>query len=225
MICPIPELTVNNLLIVLSAPSGAGKTTLCEQLLKIYPNLTRAVTCTTRAPRENEIPNRDYYFLSADEFLKRVQAGEFLEHATVYGNSYGTLRSEVIHRFERGKDVILTVDVQGAETIRRKTNEDPTLREALVTVFLTPPSLEELGNRLKNRDSDSAEAVQRRLGTARHEIQSWRKFDYLLISQSREVDLSRMRMILEAEKMKQRRISNTEGFNSIFTLDGDLNPS
>lgn len=225
MICPIPELTVNNLLIVLSAPSGAGKTTLCEQLLKIYPNLTRAVTCTTRAPRENEVPDRDYYFLSADDFLKKVQAGDFLEHATVYGNSYGTLRSEVLHRFERGKDVILTVDVQGAETIRRRTLEDPALRDALVTVFLTPPSLEELRNRLKNRDSDSAEAVMCRLGTARQEIQSWRKFEYLLISQSREADLSRMRMILEAEKMKQRRISNTEGFNSIFTLDEDLNPS
>lgn len=225
MISPIPELTVNNILIVLSAPSGAGKTTLCDQLLKIYPNLTRAVTCTTRDPRENEIHGRDYYFLSADDFLKRVQAGEFLEHATVYGNSYGTLRSEVINRFEMGKDVILTVDVQGAETIRKMTQADPTLKDALVTVFLTPPSLEELERRLKNRDTDHPEAVRRRLGTASHEIQSWRKFDYLLISQSRESDLSRMRMILEAEKMKQRRTLNTEGMPSIFTLEEETNPS
>src|SRR5436853_5554582 len=108
----------NPLLIVLSAPSGTGKTTLCEQLLDTRPNLTRAITCTTREPRSGEQDGVDYYFLDAATFLKRVQAGNFLEHATVFGNSYGTLKSEVLGKLRQGKDVILNVDVQGAAKIR-----------------------------------------------------------------------------------------------------------
>src|SRR5882672_858807 len=115
------------LLIVLSAPSGGGKTTLCQQLLPVRPNLTRAVTCTTRAPRAGEQDGVDYYFLDATTFLKRVQAGNFLEHATVYGNSYGTLKSEVLGKLRQGKDVVLNIDVQGAAAIRARAGEDPEL--------------------------------------------------------------------------------------------------
>src|SRR5579883_3462447 len=129
------------LLIVISAPSGGGKTTLCQQLLESNANMTRAVTCTTRAPREGEVDGVDYYFLDAAAFLKRVQAGNFLEHATVFGNSYGTLKSEVLTKLRQGRDVLLNVDVQGAATIRDRAEEDPELKEALVQVFLTPPSL------------------------------------------------------------------------------------
>src|SRR5687767_9305439 len=129
------------LLIVVSAPSGGGKTTLCEQLLAKHPNMTRAVTCTTREPRQGEVDGEDYYFLDAGSFLKRVQAGNFLEHATVYGNSYGTLKSEVLSKLRQGKDVLLNVDVQGAASIRVHTNDDEELRSTLVTVFLAPPSL------------------------------------------------------------------------------------
>src|SRR3989454_5683189 len=115
------------LLVVLSAPSGGGKTTLCQQLLAARPNLTRAVTCTTREPRVGEKDGVDYYFLDATTFLKRVQAGNFLEHATVYGNSYGTLKSEVLGKMRQGLDVLLTVDVQGAATIRQHAEGDPKL--------------------------------------------------------------------------------------------------
>src|ERR1043165_9363492 len=104
------------LLIVGSAPSGGGKTTLCEQLLEKHPNMTRAVTCTTREPRKGEVDGEDYFFLDATNFLKRVQAGNFLEHATVYGNSYGILKSEVLSKLRQGKDVLLNIDVQGAAT-------------------------------------------------------------------------------------------------------------
>src|SRR5881296_3226807 len=129
------------LLILISAPSGGGKTTLSQQLLASRPNITRAITCTTREPRPGEKDAVDYYFLDAATFLKRVQAGNFLEHATVHGNSYGTLKSEVLGKLRQGNDVVLNVDVQGAAAIRAEAEHDPEVKRALVTVFLTPPSL------------------------------------------------------------------------------------
>jgi guanylate kinase len=193
------------LLIVVSAPSGGGKTTLCEQLLLKHPNMTRAVTCTTRAPRKGEADGEDYYFLDATNFLKRVQAGNFLEHATVYGNSYGILKSEVLGKLRQGKDVLLNIDVQGAATVREKAGEDDELKKALVTVFLTTATLEELEARLKKRGQDSPAAIQKRLSVARQEIGQWKHFDYLLISTTIAEDLRRMEAIIEAEKMRQCR--------------------
>src|SRR5580765_7314930 len=149
----------NPLLIVVSAPSGGGKTTLCQQLLATRTDMTRAITCTTREPREGEKDGVDYYFLDAGTFLKRVQAGNFLEHATVYGNSYGTLKSEVLGKLRAGKDVLLNVDVQGAATIRTQAVEDGELKRALVTVFLTPPSMVVLEQRLKKRGVDSPQVI------------------------------------------------------------------
>src|SRR6266567_2729535 len=193
------------LLVVLSAPSGTGKTTLCQQLLVVRPNLTRAITCTTREARPGERDGVDYYFLDAATFLKRVQAGNFLEHATVYGNSYGTLKSEVLGKLRQGKDVVLNVDVQGAATIRSEAETDPELKRALVTVFLAPPSMAALAQRLKKRGLDSAAAIQKRLSVARQEIAQWKNFDYLIVSSAIPEDLRRMQAILDAEKMRQAR--------------------
>lgn len=193
------------LLIVVSAPSGGGKTTLCEQLLAKHPNMTRAVTCTTRAPREGEVDGEDYYFLDAGSFLKRVQAGNFLEHATVYGNSYGILKSEVLGKLRQGKDVLLNIDVQGAATVREKAGEDEELKRALVTVFLTTATFAELEERLKRRGQDTNATIQKRLSVARQEISQWKNFDYLLISTTIQEDLRRMEAIVEAEKMRQCR--------------------
>jgi len=198
------------LLVLISAPSGGGKTTICRQLLAARPQMTRAVTCTTRAPRAGEQDGVDYYFLDADSFLKRVQAGNFLEHATVYGNSYGTLKGEVLGKLRQGKDVLLNVDVQGAATIRLRAEEDPELKRALVTVFLTPPSLAVLEERLRKRGTDSQAAIQKRLGVARQEIPQWKNFDYLLISSTIEEDLGRMQAIIEAEKMRSARAQAPE---------------
>src|SRR6266545_4642009 len=171
---PVKGATLSPLLVLLSAPSGGGKTTLCHQLLGARPEMARAITCTTREPRPGEQDGVDYYFLDADSFLKRVQAGNFLEHATVYGNSYGTLKGEVLGKLRQGKDVLLNVDVQGAATIRQRAEEDPELKRALVSVFLTPPSLAVLEERLKKRGTDSPAAIQKRLGVARQEIAQWK---------------------------------------------------
>lgn len=200
---PMP--TTSPLLILISAPSGGGKTTLCHQLLAACPGVTRAITCTTRPPRPGEQDGVDYYFLDASSFLKRVQAGNFLEHATVYGHSYGTLKAEVLGKLRQGHDVLLNVDVQGAATIREKAQTDPELKHALLTVFLTPPSLAILEERLQKRGTDSPAVVQKRLGVARQEIAQWKHFDYLLISASIQEDLRRMLAIVEAEKTRTSR--------------------
>lgn len=194
-----------SLLIVISAPSGGGKTTLCEQLLEHQSNTVRAITCTTRAPREGEKDGVDYYFMDAQTFLKRVQAGNFLEHATVYGNSYGTLKSEVLGKLRQGKDVLLSIDVQGAATIRARAEEDPELKRSLISIFLAPPSMEALEKRLKKRGKDSASVIQKRLAVARQEIAQWKHFDYLMISTSIAEDLKKMQSVIISEKMRHGR--------------------
>jgi guanylate kinase len=205
-----PAKTVSPLLILISAPSGGGKTTLCQQLLAARPDTARAITCTTRAPREGERDTVDYYFLDPASFLKRVEAGHFLEHATVHGNSYGTLKSEVLGKLRQGRDVLLNVDVQGASAIRERAEQDGELRRALVSVFLTPPSVSILEARLRKRGTDPESVIQKRLSVARQEIAQWKHFDYLLISGTISEDLRQMLAIVEAEKMRTARSAGPE---------------
>jgi guanylate kinase len=196
---------------VISAPSGAGKTTVCQGLLRQKPNVRRAVTCTTRAPRDGEKDGSDYFFFSAEEFLKRVQSGHFLEHATVYGNSYGTLKSEVLKNLRSSRDVLLAIDVQGAAEVMRQAQSDPELAASLVVVFILPPSIAELEQRLNSRGSDSSEAIRKRLNEARNEISQWKNYDYVIVSETREKDLERVGAIYEAERLKQTRVSLPKG--------------
>lgn len=192
-------------MLLISAPSGAGKTTLCDNVLEASPNMQRAITCTTRPSREGEKDGVHYHFLDPATFLRRVQSGHFLEHATVYGHSYGTLRNEVSERLTHGYDVLLNVDVQGAASIRKAAQQDSALGAALVTVFLTPATLGILEERLRRRASDSEEVIARRLGVARQEAAQWRHFDYLLVSGTPEEDTRRALTILQSERMRPKR--------------------
>jgi guanylate kinase len=172
--------------------------------------MVRAITCTTREPRPGERDGVDYFFLDASTFLKRVQAGHFLEHATVYGNSYGTLRGEVLDKLRQGKDVLLNIDVQGAASVRACVENDGDLKRSFISVFLTPPSLEILEARLKKRGQDTPAIIQKRLSVARQELAQWKHFDYLIISTSIDEDLRRMLAIVDAEKMRQSRAKPPE---------------
>jgi guanylate kinase len=173
--------------------------------------MARAITCTTRRPRPGEREGVDYYFLEPAIFEKRVRAGDFLEHATVHGNSYGTLKEEVMRRLGEGNEVLLNIDVQGAASIRAEAgNNQPELKRALVTVFLTPPSLAILEQRLSRRGTEPPDIIAKRLAGAREEIAHWREFDYLLISTSISEDLRRMIEIVEAEAMRSHRVQALE---------------
>jgi guanylate kinase len=194
------------LLVVLSAPSGAGKTTLGDNLLGKRKDIVRAVTCTTRKQRPGEEHGVHYYFFGLEEFGKRVQAGEFLEYATVYENRYGTLKSEVLEKLRAGKDVLLTIDVQGAATVRKLAKTDPELDRALVTVFLTPPTWQELEMRLKGRGTESAEVLARRMREATEELNQAPHFDYLLVSETREKDVAALEEIITAERRRTKRL-------------------
>jgi len=193
------------LLLLISAASGAGKTTLVRELLAARPEMKRAITCTTRPPREGEQDGIDYYFLTEERFARLLKAKKFLEHARVYGFSYGLLRAEVVKRLRAGSDVLVNVDVQGAATIRAKAAKDIELKRSLVTLFLTPPSIAVLEQRLHRRATDSDKVIARRLRAAKREIKQWSQFDYLVISDTVESDLRRTLTIIDSEKMRSSR--------------------
>ncbi len=194
----------HTLLFIISGPAGSGKTTLCHRLLSEFQNLVRAVTVTTRAPREGEADGRDYYFLSREEFDQKKEAGAFLEWALVHGRAYGTLSSEVSGHFQNGHDVLLSIDVQGMRQIRNRAAETKWLRGHVVSVFINPPSLDELRSRLHRRGSDGEEEIERRIESARQEMKALGEFDYVLETGTREEDFDRIRAIYLAEQMRVR---------------------
>jgi guanylate kinase len=191
------------ILFVVSAPSGAGKTTLVERIRRT-PNLFYSVSCTTRTPRAGEIDGQDYRFLSDADFRERVAKGDFVEHAQVHGDHYGTLREPIVINLETGKDVLIDIDTQGAAVIRNC--GDPLIRDALADVFIMPPDLEELRKRLLKRGTETAQQIDTRLATAAREMEHWRNYRYTIISGSVEEDLQRFRQIMETESYLSRRL-------------------
>lgn len=191
------------ILLLVSGPSGSGKSTLCRRL-EDEREASFSVSCTTRAPREGELHERDYYFLSKDEFLRRAEAGEFIEYAEVHGNFYGTLRSEVVDRLKNGVDVVMDIDVQGAAQVREC--NDPVIQRSLIDLFVMPPSEKELAARLTGRGTDSEEVIALRLRNAIEEMSHWPKYRYRLVSSTREEDYTRFKALLIGERMRVSRL-------------------
>ena len=193
----------HGILFVISAPSGAGKTTLVEALRQ-SPDFVYSVSCTTRAPRAGEIEGEDYQFLPAADFHARAKARDFLEYAQVHGDYYGTLHKPLLSNLKNGVDVLIDIDTQGAATIRNC--DDPFIRQALTDVFIMPPDLDELRRRLMKRGTETAEQIDSRLVTAAREMELWRDYRYTIISRSVEEDLQKFRHIMGAERYLSRRL-------------------
>ncbi len=193
----------HGILFVISAPSGAGKTTLVEALRQTV-NLFYSVSCTTRPPRSGEIDGEHYQFLSTADFRARLEAGDFLEHAQVHGDFYGTLREPVLTNLKNGIDVLIDIDTQGAATIRNC--DDAMIRQALTDIFIMPPDLDELRRRLTKRGTDTAQQIDSRLATAVREMELWRDYRYTVISDSIQEDLEKFRHIMAAESFLSRRL-------------------
>lgn len=190
-------------LFVLSAPSGAGKTTLCTALRQ-KSDFVYAVSCTTRVPRPGETEGEDYYFLSDEEFDRRAAAGEFLEYAEVHGRKYGTLKSTVIDNLVQGIDVLIDIDTVGAASIRQC--GDPFILEALADVFIMPPDLDELRRRLAKRGTENEEQIATRIANAAAEMVRWHDYKYTIISGSTEEDIEKFRGVMRAERYLSRRL-------------------
>jgi guanylate kinase len=193
----------SGILFVVSAPSGAGKTTLVEVVRKTA-DLFYSISCTTRVPRSGEVDGEDYHFLSNADFRAKIEAGDFLEHAQVHGDFYGTLCEPVLTNLKKGVDVLIDIDTQGAATIRNC--DDPIIRQALTDVFIMPPDRDELRRRLRKRGTETEEQIQRRLETAVCEMELWRDYRYTIISGSVEEDLQKFRYIMAAESYLSRRL-------------------
>jgi guanylate kinase len=185
-------------LFVIAAPSGAGKTSLVRALMEREPGLRFSISYTTRKQRPNEVHGRDYFFVSREEFDRMVAAGEFLEHATVFDNSYGTSHRQVEASLEVGQDLILEIDWQGAQQIRR------TLPECQ-SIFILPPSRAELERRLRGRGTDSEDVIQRRLRDAAGDMGHWREFDFVIVNDDFETALAGLRAIVHGQGEASRR--------------------
>ena len=191
------------ILLVVSGPSGSGKTTLCRRLAD-EGEARYSVSCTTRPARPGEINGRDYHFLSPEEFIAKRDAGEFLESAEVYGNLYGTLKSEVIGPLAQGTDIVMDLDVQGAAQVRACA--DAEIRLTAVDLFVMPRDEEELLARLSGRGTDSAEVIALRMQNALEEMRYWPEYTYRLISGDREEDYSRFKSLVIAERLRVTRL-------------------
>ena len=194
------------LVYIISAPSGSGKSTLTNELLKLVPNLVFSISYTTRALRGSEQNGKQYHFVSMQEFDRMVREGEFLEHANVHGNCYGTARTFLREAGKSGNDLLLDIDVQGAAQVKKNLTD-------AISIFVLPPDRKTLEWRLRNRGEDAEDVIQRRLRDAGREIEEYDKYDYVLINDQLEKSIERLKAIVLSERLRrlERVLSEEEG--------------
>jgi guanylate kinase len=184
---------MNSIALVISGPAGVGKTTLCDRLLLDYETqLTRVITVTTRHPREGEVDGKDYLFISKLEFEDLIEVDAFIEYAQIHDNYYGSLKKTFLELFQKDQDVLLNIDIQGTASLKNLESSYPFLKNRVISVFVMPKSLNELRDRLKTRNLDTTEEIEKRLTTAANEIKSNGIFDYTIESSTKEKDYKRL---------------------------------
>lgn len=199
-------------MLVLSSPSGAGKTAISRHILNHEGEISLSISVTTRKPRPGEINGRDYWFVDEQTFEGMIQRNEFLEHARFCGNYYGTPREPVRKALEEGKDILFDIEWQGTQQIAENARED------LVTVFILPPSMKELERRLFSRAQDSEETVRHRMSIAAAEMSHWNEYDYVIINENFEESVKNVEAIIFAERLKRRRQVGLAGFVNAMRL-------
>ncbi|MDQ8184928.1 guanylate kinase [Pelagicoccus sp. SDUM812002] len=195
-----------SLLLVLAGPAGSGKTTLCERMVVELDNVERVVTCTTRQPREGERDGVDYHFLDDGQFDRAIETGAFLEWAKVHTNRYGVLKKSIQDKLGQHIDIVMNVDVQGVANIKAAAEGDELLSKRLVTVFILPPDLEVVRERLRGRGKDDEAEIERRIQTAKGEVTLWPEFDYVITTKTKDEDYVSLLGIWKAEKLRSLRL-------------------
>ncbi|EQB18054.1 MAG: guanylate kinase [Novosphingobium lindaniclasticum] len=203
---PADTLARRGLMLILSSPSGAGKTTIARMLLERDPHIRNSVSCTTRAPRPGEVDGKDYHFVSREQFDRMVADEDFLEWATVFGHSYGTPKAQVKAGLKDGQDYLFDIDWQGTQQLYQKLERD------VVRVFLLPPSIDELRRRLTGRGTDSMDVIAARMERARSEISHWDGYDYVVVNDDIAQCFDKVEQILYAERMRRARQTGLIGF-------------
>ena len=208
------SLSEKGVLVILSSPSGAGKTSIARALVEENKNFLFSVSATTRKSRPGEVNGREYHFLTVDEFRERINDGQFLEHAKVFGNLYGTPLEPVMESINDGKDLIFDVDWQGGKQIRSSS-----LSKFVISIFILPPSIKALQERLMKRAQDSSETVKDRMTKSIGEIMHWKEYDYVIVNNNFEQTLHEVKSIITSEKLRRVRNWQLEEFVETLTYE------
>ena len=199
----------NNFCIVLSSPSGAGKTSISKKLLKIDKTISLSISCTTRPKRRGEIHKKDYFFLGNKQFSDLIKKNEFLEYADVFGFKYGTLKKTILKFFDKKKDVLFDIDWQGFQQLKQSNME-------VVGIFILPPSKKELINRLKTRGRDTKSEMKKRMNLVQNEISHFPEYDYVVVNKDINICVKQIKNIIESERLKRSRLKNLTNFVDKF---------